>query len=138
MLGLGLAALYWLVLGLSGTVFEAGYYRATNFLFWWYCFWAILFPIFALLFVAIFGLISASVKKGIIGKINGRAAALVAGTALSISWLYTFHWICFAAGAYFLNAALVINGAEYAYSWNLYKLLLGVALWTAGWIISKK
>ncbi len=137
MIGLGLATLYLLVLLLTGTVFEAGYYRATNFLFWWYCFWAALFPILAVSFVAIIGLISASVKGSVLAKISGKAATLVAGTAFSISLLFVLHWICFAAGAYFLHSALIIHGTDYAYSWNPFLLFLGGAFWTAGWVISK-
>lgn len=137
MLGLGLAALYLFFLWLTGTVFEAGYYHATRFLFLWYCYWAAFNLIFVISLVGIIGLISASARERI-RKISGKAAAFLTITALSVSALFLFHRFCFAAGAYFLHSALIIQGEFYTYSWNPYKLALGIGLWLFSWTASKR
>lgn len=110
---------------IQDTIIEVTYLNATNFLFWWYVVWTIIFAVI-LFGIAIVAVVAGGVALGKDGGVLRGLFGAVLGGALSLVVVFVFaiRRALYVGGAYFLSTALVLQDGFY--HWEQGRLILGV------------
>lgn len=124
MTGIILATLYaaWKC-AVSHAAVETVYLNATNFLFWWYVVWGVIWGC-AVSLILLFLIVAIGVNRGYVSKIR---VLLEMGGVGVLSALITFRFAArqalYIGGAYLLNTALTQQNG--AYQWEIARLIIG-------------